>query len=256
MIKVQLRGRLGNQMFQYAVCRTIAEKNGYKFYIPKIGDNMVSDSTEGHHISNFFNVDLGELDGDIIYFFNEDHTSQIFNPNILSLPDFTLISGFFQTDKYFKENEEKVKKWFSLDIDSETVKILQKYDIDNYCYIHIRGTDYKNHSHWMLPDRYYIDAINLIKSKYKLKFIIVTDDVEMSKKILPDIECISNDMMVDFKLIYFSKYVIISNSTFAWWGAWLKNKEIVIAPNNWINYNKPELGFYPLDIKCDKFVYV
>ena len=33
-------------------------------------------------------------------------------------------------------------------------------------------------------------------------------------------------------------------------------KEKVIAPNNWLNYNKPELGFYPIDIKTDGFIYI
>jgi hypothetical protein len=37
-------------------------------------------------------------------------------------------------------------------------------------------------------------------------------------------------MMVDFKILYFSKYTIITNSSFSWWASWLSNdKEIVIA---------------------------
>jgi hypothetical protein len=36
-------------------------------------------------------------------------------------------------------------------------------------------------------------------------------------------------MMVDFKILYFSKYTIITNSSFSW-ASWLSNdKEIVIA---------------------------
>jgi hypothetical protein len=62
--------------------------------------------------------------------------------------------------------------------------------------------------------------------------------------------------MVDFKLMYNSKYCILSNSTFSWWSSWLTEKEISIAPNNWLNYNNPELGFHPIDIKTDKFLYV
>jgi hypothetical protein len=35
-------------------------------------------------------------------------------------------------------------------------------------------------------------------------------------------------MMVDFKILYFSKYTIITNSSFSWWASWLKVM-IVIA---------------------------
>ena len=38
--------------------------------------------------------------------------------------------------------------------------------------------------------------------------------------------------------------------------SWLSNKEISVAPNYWLNHNKPELGFYPIDIKSEKFIYV
>ena len=63
-------------------------------------------------------------------------------------------------------------------------------------------------------------------------------------------------MMVDFEILYKSKINIIPNSTFSWWASWLDNKEMVVAPNNWWNYNKPELGFYPVDIKTEEFIYV
>ena len=72
----------------------------------------------------------------------------------------------------------------------------------------------------------------------------------------PDIDAITNEMMVDFKLIYYSEYAIISNSTFAWWAAWLRDRKSTISPSNWLNYNKPELGYHPIDIKTDKFIFV
>jgi hypothetical protein len=56
MISVKLKGRLGNQIFQYSVCRMVAYKNNFNFYIPEKGEP----STEGIHIKNFFdNLDTG-----------------------------------------------------------------------------------------------------------------------------------------------------------------------------------------------------
>ena len=257
MIEGKLTGRMGNQMFQYSITRTIAEKNGFNFYIPPYGDPTICASTEGHHLSNFFpNMNLGKKDGDVVYRYVEDHTSQKYDPNIFNLPDFTFVSGFFQTDKYYRDYEDNVKSWFKVEMDSETSSIINRYDIDKYCFIHLRGSDYKNHTHWFLTKDYYQSSMDRINEEYDVKFVIITDDIEISKEWFPEIDAISNEMMVDFKLIYYSKYCIISNSTFSWWASWLSNKKISIAPNNWLNHNKPEDGFYPVDIKSDKFIYV
>jgi predicted glycosyltransferase len=194
----------------------------------------------------------------IFCFFLENHTVQNYNPEIFNIYDNTKIWGFYQTDKYFTDNEDDVKSWFNIESDSITESILEKYPIDEYCYIHFRGTDYKE---WdggkrFLPIEYYKTAMNKILETKKMKFLVITDDIKLASEFFKDTDIISNDMMVDFKLIYYSKYCIITNSTFSWWAAWLSNKVITIAPNNWLNYNNPELGFYPVDIKTNKFQYV
>lgn len=239
---------LGNHMFQYAICRLVAKKNNYNFYIPY----------SGHLKDCFPNIDLGVKDGAIKYEYHEDNLVQVYNPNIFNLPDFTHINGYLQTEKYFQGFENDVKSWFSFDMDGETKSVMDKYPVDNFCYIHIRGGDNKlGTNNWLLPKEYYLRAIEKIKKiKKDIKFVIITDDIELSTEYFPDIDVLSNSVMVDFKSIYYSKYSIISNSSYSWWAAWLSEKKLVIAPNNWLNYNMPEKGFYPVDIKTDKFTYI
>ena len=252
MITIKMSGRLGNQMFQYSVCRIIAEKNGYDFFIS-------TDESHGQNISNYFNLYMGNGLGNIKYQYCEDHTIQIFNPGIFNIKDNTEIWGFYQSDQYFCDRREDVKSWFHIDIKLETRLILEKYNINEYCFIHFRGTDYKD---WdmgtrFLPKLYFENAINHIKMKKKdIKFVVITDDIESAKFYFNNFDIICNDMMIDFQLLYYSKYCIISNSTFSWWAAWLSEKIITVAPNNWLNYNNPELGFYPKSIKSDRFEYV
>ena len=253
MIKISLQGRLGNQMFQYSLIRLIAEKNNFNFTLTSKEEIGIQ-----NHISNFFpDLYLGKEDGEIKYTVFEDSAIQKYNPDLFNISDFTFLNGFFQSDLYFTEYEDKIKNWFNVLLDNETKKLIDKYPIDKHCFIHVRGTDYSQNLHWLLGENYYRNAIQNFKKKYpNISFLVITDDIEYSKKILPDIECINNNMMVDFKLLYFSKYKIISNSTFSWWASWLSNDTITIAPNYWLNYNHPELGFYPIDIKTTKFEYV
>jgi hypothetical protein len=254
MISISLKGRLGNQIFQYVICRLIALRNNYNFCIEETGEP----STEGVHIKNFFeNLDLGQKDGDIKYIFNEDYNIQKYNPKLFELPDYTKISGFFQSPKYYENYEKIIKDWFTLTISDKAKYYLNKYNPKDFCYIHLRGTDYKTHNHWFLNKDYYEKGIQYIKTlKKDIKFLIITDDPKEANKLFPNIEILSEDMKTDFVLLLNSKYIIISNSSFSWWAAWLKGKEITIAPNNWLNYNKPELGFYPIDIKTPDFIYL
>lgn len=72
---------------------------------------------------------------------------------------------------------------------------------------------------------------------------------------------ISNEMCVDYSLLFHSKYKIISASTFSWWASYLslENSAIIIAPDRWMNYNKNIINddiFIPNDIRTNRFIYI
>ena len=226
MISVLLSGRLGNQMFQYSVCRVVAEKNNYKFHIPKIG----TPSTEGSHLKNFFpKLEMGTESVEIRQRFIEDHSIQKFNENIFSIKDFTEICGFYQSPKYFLGFESKIREWFNIQPDEMSKKLLEKYNPSDYCFIHVRGTDYRNHGHWFLEKSYYIKAMDYMKSvKKDISFVIITDDTDQCSEWFPNIQSFKNEMIVDFTLLSASKYLIIPNSTFSWWPAWLNKKMLLL----------------------------
>lgn len=254
-VSVETNIALGNHMFQYSISRLVALKNGCNFYVPY-----------GEYISKCFpKIDLGVKDGETQHRYFEDVSVQRYNPNIFNNGDFTELVGYFQTEKYFDGNEDLVKSWFEIELDDNVKKNLDKYSTENYCFIHIRGGDNRlSADNWLMPKSYYSQAMEEVKKiKNDISFVIVTDDVELSKEYFPEIDVIEyNDvatldmLMADFKSLYYSKYCIISGSTLSWWAAWLSDKTITIAPNNWLNYNSPEKGFYPVDIKSKKFIYI
>ena len=63
---------LGNHLFQYCICRIVAMKNGYNFFIPYSGKLKEC----------FPNLDLGVSDGIIRYGCPDLREGEEFNPHI------------------------------------------------------------------------------------------------------------------------------------------------------------------------------
>jgi hypothetical protein len=267
MISVYFNGRLGNQIFQYLATRLASYNSGIKFFVPKSkeeGNNLanycrkfgyyeMSNPSNPHYWigDKLFDIDFGEIDGDLLHKQEEGSLDNV--------SDNTFLNGFFQSENYFIDKKDLVKSWIPIrkeNID-KTIDLIQKYPIDEYCYIHFRGADYKDIHHWYLPITYYQDAIDKVREvKNDLKFLVITDDVEEAKKFFPDFDVISNEMEIDFCLLYQSKYTVIPNSSFSWWASWLNDDNIItVAPERWFNYN---VGgeFDPPKIKSDKFTYI
>jgi hypothetical protein len=254
MISIQMTergGRLGNQLFQYAVCKSIAIKNGYEYHIPRdfLGVSQLR-----------LKCDLGverRLTNTTFY-----QNSENIHHDIFDIPDNTLISGFFQSEFYFKDVKEIIIKDFNLEYDENSENILNKFDVNNYCYVHIRGGDYKEID-WLLPKKYYDEAKNVILNKNpNIKFLIITDDIEYCKQIFPEEEYITNDVFTDFYILSKSKYMIMSNSSFSWWTTYLNtNQVLIVGPKRWFNYNKLDRfgdsdKSVPEGIEIDNVVYI
>jgi len=244
MIEINLMGRRGNQMFQYAVTRTVAERKGYNFHINPT-------RIFPWESKDLFNCSMGKKDGDIKQIFY-DTNQQEFNPAIYNVEDFTLLWGYFQSEKYF--DHAKVRQWFR-----PVIQITPPFPYDDYCYVHFRGTDY-NVFPWnlyQLPISYYENAMaKILEINPNLKFVFVTDDRQEAKKRFPNVEVISGTGATDFVLLTSAKYLIICNSTFSWWAAWLNENNIVIAPQGWHHYNSNRAVFSPADIKGERFIYI
>ena len=244
MIDVQLCGRLGNQMFEYAVARSVAEKNGYNFYIPPdlwLGDGL-------------FTCDMGVKDGETTNWFH-DKENQPFQPDIFNVPDFTNLIGFFQSEKYF--NRDDVKKWFSYSITEKACDFVHEYPTNEYCYINVRGTDQAEYPHLVLPDSYYLQSISIMENfNPNLKFLVITDDIPLSKKYFPYFPVFSNDRDTDFCILGLGRFVISAISTFCWWACYLNDRNIVVAPRGWFASQLSDDLWQPQDIRTHKFIWI
>ena len=247
MVSINLLGNLGNQMWQYAVCRTLAERNNYKFSIPK-----------SCIISEYFECNLGVKNSDFKYtYFEPNPDIQKFNPDLLNLRDDTQLNGYFQTEKYIHDNKHNIRKWFKQKKDYGYLLNEFKIDINNTCIIHIRGGDYKLQPYTFLKKCYFEYSIDKMKETHKLtNFIIVTDDIMAAKNYFPRLQIFHLGIAEDFYLLSSAKYLIISNSTFAWWAAWLNvNAKTIIAPKYWFRFNVSDGYWTVADSPTKGFIY-
>jgi hypothetical protein len=250
MIEVTLEGRTGNQMFQYAMCRSVAEKNGYDFYVNPL-------SWLG---KDLFNVNLGGRFGychDLPHTFKEP--GHKYYPEVWDVKDGTLLIGYFQSEKYF--NHKGARNWFRYDNyvgnNTQVNSLLETYPIEQYCYINLRGTDVKTLGVQKLPKEYYTHAMAIIQSQRPdIKFVVITDDIPFGKEYFPDFPVMSNSVRTDFILLNKAKYIVLANSSFAWWAAWLNESNFAIAPHGWLDVNQNKWICGPADIKVSRFIWI
>lgn len=176
-----------------------------------------------------------------------------FNPEVLKLKKSTYFSGYWQSEKYFKNIEAHIRKEFVLKktLAESRERILKEILASrNPVSIHVRRGDYvssakANAFHGTCEPEWYTKAIQEIR-KYSEKItpVVFSDDIDWVKK---NIEFDCKVIWVepdedghDFEDMYLMSVChkhITANSTFSWWGAWLNpNKDKrVIVPHKWFN---------------------
>jgi hypothetical protein len=273
MIGTQIyRGQgLGNQLWTYAVTRSIALKNGYQFGIA--GDRFFQ-------LNKYIQLDYGNpiittlvenpvyrIPQGFEYYYAEE---KIFHPkykcdispldtNLTNISDATFIDGNMQAEMYISEFKNEISGWLEV-----------KDKVFDGCTIHFRGIEYAGLKDVLLSQEYYKNAMRYMTEKYgEVEFRVVTDDFKLAKIYFPDLKILGRNkyrtlvdselkplkdsfslgpnqtsIARDFSAIQNSRYLIIPNSSFSWWAAWTNRiaKEVV-APKYWASHNFSD-GFW------------
>lgn len=157
------------------------------------------------------------------------------------------VYGYFQSEKYFKHNKEKICAVFE---PSEKIRcyLTQKYapllNHPNTVAIHLRAYKLENldieKCFPFLTGEFYMEAADQFPED--ALFVIFSDRIEWAKKEMnnfsrPHIFIENETHYHDFYLMSFCKHQIISTSSFSWWAAYLnKNPDkIVVAPDPWFS---------------------
>lgn len=264
MITTNLTGNMGNHSWYYAICRIVADKLGYEW---GINPNPTHDYFGGSSQFYFMDMDFGKsvkISGKtpgglnmyegIPNIYHDKHKEHIYmgdsclinmyDPNVFSISDNTMVHLISQSEDYLIDRKNEIINWFRIKKEFRDQYNSKLRDLgisldDNTCIINFRGGEYKSVKHLIPRREYWRDSIQkMLELNPNMKFIIITDDVECANQYIGNYPCYHIDIGFDFFAVNQSKYVILSNSSFGWWAAWLnQNSKLTIAPRYWAKHN-------------------
>ena len=105
-ITINLKGRIGNQLFEYAVLRNLSINKGYDVLL---NTNCPWHGQEG--LLKYFNICnyQSPINSRFFHHYNQPNDAKFYDSNINNILDNTILNGHFVNEKYFKENENIIK---------------------------------------------------------------------------------------------------------------------------------------------------
>lgn len=247
-----LKGQgLGNQLFCYVTTRCIAMDNHLPFSI--LGSETVANNIHSNCGMYFMELDYGipssKEDYSQVYYEKEDrlytgnsrhdltHGCYVtgVDEKLLHPEDGTLLYGNMQAESYYIKHKEEIRKWLKVKEEYDCME----YSKDNLCILHLRCSDYLDCPELYLRKKYWKDGIrNMKKLNPDMEFMIITNDVKEAGKILPGIPAYNFDLAKDYSIIKNAKYLLLSNSSFAYFPAFTSTTvQYILAPKYWARHN-------------------
>ena len=270
MIVMNLKGGLGNQLFQYALGRHLASIHNTTLALDVSG--FESDPLRNYRLDSFnisatvlppktnsfakrvVNKLLSEKNP-IHRFFHQElplirENGFEFQPNILQTPDNVFLDGYWQTEQYFKPIAHLIRQDLTLaqPLPTQLQAIEKQIRSSSSIAVHVRRGDYASNPvttayHGLYPMDWYVKAAQeMEKDLSDVHYFVFSDDYEWVKNNLKlDAPCTfikpspDGKEAQDLYLMSCCKHNITANSSYSWWAAWLNanpNKK-VIAPAVW-----------------------
>ncbi len=271
MIIVRLIGGLGNQLFQYALGRTLAASRAttLKFDISGYESYKLHEYALHHFniLESFATRDeIRRLRGGGWIAGRLPRRLQKLNPfrkgsymlernfsfdaGVLDAPDDVYLDGYWQSEKYFESIESDLRREFTVrhHLTGRNQELAARIANCNAVSVHVRRGDYVSNTtfsqvHGICNPEYYRSATRRIADlSPRPHFFVFSDEPEWVTANLhlnhPMTVVTGNDARhnyEDLRLMRLCRHHVIANSSFSWWGAWLNANpdKTVIAPARW-----------------------
>jgi len=249
VVSIIIKGGLGNQLFQIAAAYAYAKKEGGTLHIlHKVhnGDRPVYWETILQRVKPYL---VQTIPPHIIQWYESHPAMYQLIPPLPSTG--IMLHEYMQTSKYFYNDEIKreLRELFS-PYPALMNEVYARYSLllenkDRVVVVHARRTDYLRNQmmidiHGPLPSSYYKKAIQKMKEKVQNPIWLLTSDdnrywmeIEKDLDIHAPIILMNESDLHTFALLQQFQHIIMSNSTFIWWCAWMADAKHVIAPSKW-----------------------
>tara|TARA_R110002096_G_scaffold152824_20_gene316258 strand:- start:13082 stop:13957 length:876 start_codon:yes stop_codon:yes gene_type:complete len=267
-----IKGGLGNQMFQYAFAYAVAKNNKTRLQLDI--SNFDSYGLRQYELGKYcINVEitsvsevnrlkykkesiftrlfrqLARKEKPLATSYYREACFQFDNAAVNKLGA-VYFDGYWQSEKYFSSYRADLLEHFSLKVPvhAKSKEYQQKIQTKQAVSVHIRRGDYvtntrANEVHGLCSLEYYRKAVSFIQEREaQLHFFIFSDDLKWAKENLGFIDNVTfveleTDALDHEEMWLMSQcqHNIIANSSFSWWGAWLNENpnKMVIAPKQW-----------------------
>ncbi len=277
MVTVRLLGGLGNQMFQYALGRTLAAKLGTPLKLD-LAFLMDRSKESGLVHRNYdlagFNISATIASQSEVPFVFRMHGKGAlawkldglrrrllrshgcerrfrFDPSILEAGQGTYLEGYWQSHKYFESAQHLIRADFvpARPLPEDVRSLLDVISTQQAVCVHVRRGDFMlNPRHGTMQREYFSKAWEIIKTRPHGRVYVFSDDVEWCRKefdAIPDCVFVGDDLVASKEpahhllLMSACSSFIIANSSFSWWAAWLSRgpSPRVVAPRTWFADN-------------------
>jgi len=273
---VNIFGGLGNQMFQYALMKALEER----FQEPVMADIHLFKDYDRHNgleIERIFPIRLPLATKDDIKRLSfyapsynlhkllkwmhitkkstiQEILSKPYHEDIFRRGD-TYYDGYWQDPQYYEKIGDVLKECFQFKLPLTSANLKVANDIANRqsVGIHVRRGDYlkKKRYRGVCDIDYYTQAILRVQQRMEHPhFYFFSNDMTWCKQHLTPLLDGENytiidwnkgmDSYIDMQLMTQCKSLIIANSSFSWWAAYLnKGASLTIAPKTWFNATPP-----------------
>lgn len=265
-VTVSIYGGLGNQLFQYAVGRSLAIRNRCELLLDRRHYLAHRSFSFGLHHFNIKARDgsAAELPPNREQKFKYTwwrlfsaaktmvrERGLEFDSTVLDRKGALYLRGYWQSEKYFQCCEATIRRELSFrqPPTGANAQLCEQLLSTNSIGIHIRRGDYikdprVNKVHGTCPLAYYragVDYILRKTGKQHTAFVFSDDPDWARQNVQLDCRVVIVDQNdghaahEDLRLLASCEHQVISNSTFSWWAAWLNDNssKIVVAPLHW-----------------------
>ena len=248
-------GRLGNQMFQIANVYAQSLRHNRQLVLPR-NDTSVSDYFSTVHRKLDFILDKSPDQSDAVHVIDGTYHHTDYVPHETKP---TVFRGYYETEKYFLDYSSNIKWLFgpTPEFVNQAITDYPQLKSGSSSAIIVRRGDFLT-----FPTRHPVVTIDYISEAFKLlpptsNVFIISDDIPWCRENI----ALSGAIFVSYvtwKALWLASlcdHFVISNSTFAWWGAYLSQNpsKVVVTPSTWFG---PDITVDTKDIRCPSWLTV